>query len=310
MPSQKVQDFLAQRARNSNIPELPMTRLRLNGNTGQFLVSVPDEQNEGKYKNIPMANPDGSPVLDSFGGVILKVMFFAEKKTKWEERDGKRFCTSEIKRITREFDQWRGEPIDVLDISKGFPGTHWKTFPDYPSFKSATTLCEEGETKGTWGYTLKAQVYLLQLSTQTIFKFSVSGKSLSELFSYGSRKKSDEALTIPWLVKFKDAVDVSQIKTVFQKHANLNQTTKAESFYVSFDANAQCSEDDMEIVVEKAMKLQEWMDAWKALRGSKPEEKVVSQDSVSEEGVPVIDAMEDMGMLDSSAEIPMDKIPF
>jgi len=310
MSSDKVKEYLALRTRGSNIPELPITRLKLNGNTGDFLINIPDPENEGKWKNVPMANPDGTPVLDSFGGVILKVMYFAEKKTKWEDQgNGKRICTSKIKRVTREFENFRDEKIELLDISEGYPGKHFKTYASYPEFKEATTLREEGEDEGTWGYTLKAQLYILQISTGTLLKMTVSGKSLSELFTYGSRKPVKDSLTIPWLVKFSEAVDISQIKTIItkRKHARkISETAEAESYYASFTPAAICSDEEMEIVVEHAMKLQEYQDAWKAVRKETPIEKVETV-----EAMPVIDALGDMGMIAPQGDdTPMEDIPF
>lgn len=294
----------------NNIPELAISRIRLHGNTGEWSESIADPENEGKYKDIPMANPDGSPVTDFFGGVILRIAFFAEYKGNWQP-DGKggKKNLSPIRRKTREFENFRDEQIELLDFSDGKTKT-LKVFTDYPSFKDYSTPKDAEGNEGVSMYALKAAVYIFHLSLGKLYKLTVSGSSISEVFEYRNRKKSKTAVTTPYALTFPDAVDLSQVKTVFTKNSHVNPAG-GTSYFVSFRAAALCSDEEMKAVIEQDTKIQTWSDAWKAVqkKADKPiEERLNEHGMLASEVTP-----EDSGYVPpqtSEQEIDVDSIPF
>jgi len=310
--SPEVQAYLDKKKKEvNNIPELQFSRIRLNGKTGEWLESVPDTENEGKFKNVPMAQPDGTPVSESFGAVILRIAFFYEHKGDWRP-DGKGGMKnmSKINRRTREFENFRDEQIELLDFSEG-KTTTLKTFADQPAFKAYSTPKDEEGNLGAPMYAMKAALYVYHLSLGRLYKLIVSGSSIAEVFEYRNQKKSTNGtITIPWKLAFENAIDISQIKTVFTKHEH-DAPNGGKAYFVSFKAVGVCSDEEMKAVIDQNDKIFAWVEGWKAAQKKVDPTlapKSSMEEKLSEAGLV---APEDDGYVPpQEEEIRMEDIPF
>ena len=274
-------------------PSLPMPRIRLHGENGQFLIR---ELLDGKLKKEEELFAQ-SAETNKWGGVIIRVAYFVESEYQ---------PNASQKEFTREFQSFTDEHVELLERTFGESGrtSHIKTYVDYKAFKEETVAKDHRGKVVSWPYGLKVALYVWNFSRGEIIKFTFGGSALSEWFSYTARsnRKNDNCLSEPWR-RLDGAEILQQVKTLFIANKAVNDKGKAY-YRLSFEAHSICSDEEMSIVFDNETKVNDWANAWKKLQ-----KKTVE---VTELPVRTIGEMihEDLPANEAEQEIRLEDIPF
>lgn len=309
--SKEVQDMIDQKAAEQRTmgPSFPMPRVRHNGEKGSWMVREvgPDDKLEPEEKEFPDISADGK-----WGGVILRVAFFAQSKYKPDVP---------FRKMTREFTDFKNERIELLKQTFGEKGRTetLRSFANYDDFKAQTIPKDEEGNLLASPYELRVALYVWNFKRKQVIRFAVGGSGRTEWFEYGRNKPSGEAniLSIPWRMTFPDAKLLQEIKTIVSTHST--KTDKGLEYHrVSFRAGGRCTDEEIKEVFEMQARVNAWDKGWKEFHAKNKAEEVAETDTIAaveehfgieSEPMPVAAAHVPM-QRDEEQEIRIEDIPF
>lgn len=258
-------------AKNTHIMKrglkFPMPRVQHNGETGEWVVREVDTKPDAKFENVEektvFETTDGA-----WTGVVLRVAFMSQTKYK----EGASF-----NKFTREFTDWKNEPIELLKKTFGPEGKTetLKTFKSYGDFKLGTLLKDEDGNPAGSAFDLKVCLYVYHLQRKQVVKLVVGGSTRSEWFGFNAFKPLDpeeekKLLSRPWKVQYPNEL-LEQLMVEFR--STEAKTDKGMEYHrLSFHTDGFVPSEVMGDVLDMSDKVAAWVESWKVAKAaSKPE---------------------------------------
>ena len=250
-------------------PSFPMPRLRHNGETGEWLVrEVEGDKNsdtvtvfdrpgmEEKVITNDKGETHNGMVGGQWDGVVVRVAYMSQSKYKPD---------AVFQKFTREFTNWKTEPIEVMKRVFGPAGRteSVKTFANYQEFKAASMLKDEEGNEAGSAYDLKVVLYVWHPIRKQIVKLVVGGTARSEWFAYDKFYEQEEEgiVSSPWRVTVPGARHLQEVVTTFCMSED--ETPKGLKYFrLSFAAQRFTSDDEMTEVLDVSRKVKNWVEAW------------------------------------------------
>lgn len=250
-------------------PSFPMPRVRHNGKTGEWSVREVDEAGKLAEATTPFEverSKDGKET--KWKGVVVRVAWMVQSKYKENSPSQKK---------SREFTDFKTEPIEVLKYTfgaSGIPAKHLKTYANYQDLKAQTALKDDEGNPVSASYDLKAILYVYHFGRKQVLKLEVGGASRGEWFTYQSFKPvpaGGESLSDSWAVTLEgEGIRLlKQIVTEFRTTPHINEAGLASDRLYFRTGNVLTSEELHE-VMKVSDKLKMWVDGWKAVNAPKP----------------------------------------
>lgn len=281
-------------------PSLPMPRLRHNGETGEWLV----KEVEGS-KNAEAATPfktDGG----KWSGAVLRVAYMSQTKYKKDAPSQK---------MTREFTDFRNEPIELLKRTFGESGRteSVKVFQNYQEFKAAGMLKDEDGNDAGSAYDLKVCLYVWHFGRKQVIKLVCGGSARSEWFEYTRGKASGDDLVVskPWAMSQPRARLLEQVVTEFA--SSPAETAKGMKYHrLSFSAAGLCDDAQLSEVWERQDAVKAWVDGWNEVNRKAHAEEAAptAVDLADPKGPMPMGAARIVAERSRGDEISLDEIPF
>lgn len=213
-----------------------------------------------------------------FSGIILDVAYRAQ----WKYNEN---ATAEYR--TREFHDWKNEPIELLKITRGENGKTESvgTFPNTEVFKTHFRPVIMGVAAAS-PFDWHALVYIYHPATQKIVKYDVKGTGL---FGKKNDKGRQEGGLWEYLNESRKAHPDVILKQILTKFGVEKEETEGvlTGYVATFEHGGIVESSVFESVVKNAKLLTEWQNQWK-----KQVKEDTSQPSMDE--MPTIDAEADL----------------
>ena len=264
-------------------PSFPMPRLNHNGETGEWLIrEISGDKNaeemtvferEGMVKS-NIINKEGKTYEGFTGGkwqgIILRVAWMSQ--TKWKPNAIK-------KRLTREFTDFKNEPIELLESVFGPAGrtTSLKVYPNYQAFKDAGMLKDEDGNPAGTAYDLKVVLYVYHVARKQVIKLVLGGTARSEWFEYARNKPSgDEGIVSrPWVLTQPTASLLESVITQFEDAPS--KTAKGGDYFrLSFTAIGLADEAQLVEAFAQQDRINEWVKGWEAVNARMLADKAIA----------------------------------
>lgn len=257
---------MAQMEKRSNFPQPPVMNLK--GNVGTYEISTWNK--ETKEKTV-------MPWPSKWKGSVLAVRYYSQL-----EYDADR--TFNLR--TREFSDFKEEPIELLRISKGETKVE-KTYSSYQEFKLATTKTDEMTGKVSSSFQFFVALYILAAdeTEPKVVKFTFKGDSRSNWFDFNKSYRTDEFPA------------KALCQAIIEFSSEEKKMTSGTSYYAAtFKTVGLADGAWAEAVMHNTMDLMVWMNAWKTIN-KEPERQVPIEELATIQ-------------IEEEPEIKIEEIPF